>query len=317
MDINSKLLTISRSIGLSALDVGARRGVGTDLLSLGPAIDFYAFEPDPEECIKLNKHQSAPWKSLIFIPTALGDCDGDFNLNLYRQRGCSSKLKALQEVGKLFSRGEYYIHDGVVNVPMKKLDDVIQEYNIECPAFMKIDVQGMECDVFKGGHNSLSNSLVAIRTEVNFFPLYEELPLFSEVEQTLRPYGFVPMRFLEMHEWRRTTKKKLPMLGPMPMPYSRGQMIHGDVLFMLHPEYLPAENDKQIKRLVRLALIAVCYDHFDHAEAVFKIPRVRQFTQEVAATDPLMLIHELSKSVAAPYKGFRGLSRKVFQKIFK
>lgn len=299
---------LAQKVRLSALDIGARRGVGTDLLSLAPAIDFFAFEPDPEECEKMNDHPSVPWKSLTFIPTALGASTGSFDLNLYRQRGCSSRLKARQEVGELFSRGDYYIHDGVVNVPMKKLDDVVQEHNIEYPAFMKIDVQGMECDVFKGGCKTLSDSLVAIRTEVNFFPLYDDLPLFSEVEQALRPYGFIPMRFLEMHEWRRTTKRKLPNLGPMPMPYSQGQMIHGDVLFMLHPEYFSAEDENQIRRLIRLALIAVCYEHFDHAYVIFSRSRIQEYAKDVLNVDPLKILSQCSYELSRQTRWFARLS---------
>jgi hypothetical protein len=92
MNTYNKLQLLALEFDLTGLDIGARRGVGADLRLLASAIDFFAFEPDPEECEQLNKLPSTPWKSLTFIPTALGAFDGNFDLNLYRQRGCSSKL---------------------------------------------------------------------------------------------------------------------------------------------------------------------------------------------------------------------------------
>lgn len=302
-------------IGLVGLDVGARKNINQDLLPLASGVEMYGFEPEPDECARLNNQNSGPWKKLSFIPIALGNEEGYFDLNLYRQRGCSSKLRALQDVGALFSRGDYYIHDGEAKVPAKRLDDVISEYKMEPPAFMKIDVQGMEKKVFQGADCSLGNSLVGIRTEVSFFPLYENQPLFADIDQTLRPYGFVPMRWLELHEWRRTTKLKLPKLGPDPMPYSQGQMIHGDVLYLLHPEMLPSDNETQIKRLVRLGLIAVCYDQLDHALAVFERPVIRDYSMSLTGTDPVSQLHILSQSKSHPYRGFYGMLRKLYQRF--
>jgi len=317
MKTNNKLILLANKVGITALDIGARHGVTNDLITIASAVDFYGFEPDPIECDKLNTFPSTPWRNLKFIPTALGDHDGEFDLNLYRQRGCSSGLKAREVVAELFSRGDYYIHEGVVTVPVKKLDDLVATSAIPSPAYMKIDVQGMENEVFKGGAIALSNSLVGIRTEINFFPMYDGLPLFSEIEQMLRPYGFVPMRFLEAHEWRRTTRKKLPFLGTHPMPYSQGQMIHGDVLFLLHPEYMPCDTEEHIIRLIRLALIAVCYDHLDHAEAIFRIPSVKRYCNDIFQVNPLACIYELSKDSAASYKGLGGFLRRVCMKYFQ
>lgn len=69
------------SVGLSALDVGARGGVSTDLAEIAGAIEYYGFEPDSIECKKLNQGKShQPWKSVTYLPTALADGDRDLKL---------------------------------------------------------------------------------------------------------------------------------------------------------------------------------------------------------------------------------------------
>ena len=45
-------------------------------------------------------------------------------------------------------------------------------YKIDCIDFIKIDVQGAELDVFKGGKKALENVLKII-CEMEFVPLYE------------------------------------------------------------------------------------------------------------------------------------------------
>lgn len=66
------------------------------------------------------------------------------------------------------------------------LDEIEDLGNVD---IIKIDVQGAELDVFKGGSKALQDALV-IWTEVEFVEYYEGQPLFSEVEQYLRTQGF-------------------------------------------------------------------------------------------------------------------------------
>jgi len=308
--IIDKLVSLAQRVGLVALDVGARGGVNQDLLSLAPGVDIFGFEPDPEECTKLNvKSDKGPWKSLNFIATALADSDRSIRLNLYKKRGCSSVLSARKDLGDLFSRGDYYIHEGFVEAPASTLDSIVVENPIASPAFMKIDVQGMEVDVFTGSQKTLSEHLVGIRTEVSMFPMYESQPLFAEVDQALRKFGFVPMRWLELHEWRRSTRVKYPAISKEPMPFSRGQMMHGDVLYLMHPEAMEDGTDAKIRRLVRLALVAICYGQLDHAHATLSRPRVREFVQGCIGSDPIGVLEKLSMSMARATRWRRALAR--------
>ncbi|MCP1663165.1 FkbM family methyltransferase [Methanocalculus sp. AMF5] len=293
-----KFLKLASQVHLTALDIGARGGPNNDLIDLAPAIDMNCFEPDEEEYARLLQNPKEPWKTIQYIPSAVSSRDETFSLNLYRQRGCSSKYTADVKTAALFNRDDYYIHDGSVNVAAKSLDQLIIDYQINTPAFLKIDVQGMEMDVFAGGTAALTNSIVGIRAEVSLFPMYHGNPLFSEISNFLSLFNFVPMRWLELHEWRRNTKIKWPKTSQGKMLYSRGQMIHGDILFLLHPENLSDTTDDELKRLIRLALISICYEQYDHAYAVFTRDKVRDYIIECAGFDPIHELEALSKQKA-------------------
>jgi FkbM family methyltransferase len=297
--MDSSLLALAGHIGFTALDVGARGGVNDDLAALAPATHYVGFEPDAEECQRLNRSGiSGGWKQVRFLPVALAAAAGEFDLNLYSKRGCSSKYTARQDLGKLFARGDFYKLDRTVRVPCQRLDDVLAAEKIEEPAFMKIDVQSMEVEVFDGAPRTLQEDLAGIRTEVSFFPMYEDQPLFAEVDQRLRKDGFVPMRWLESHEWRRATTKKPWSMADGPLPFSRGQLMHADVLYLLHPEALGHGTPRELRRLVRLGLMAACYQHYDHAHAVFTMPAVREFCMDLWKLDAAAAAERMSQAEA-------------------
>ena len=97
------------ALPLTCLDVGARGGFTADLLPLSPAVRAIGFEPDEEECARLNAAggDDGPWRSLRFIPVALGRAEETRRLNIYRKRGCSSLLTADAELAGLYGRDPY------------------------------------------------------------------------------------------------------------------------------------------------------------------------------------------------------------------
>ena len=294
LDVAPGLSRALRDLPMQALDIGARRGFADDLLPLAPAIDGIAFEPDVGECEALNAEVmrgQLPWRSLRFIPSALGPDNSDAKLNLYRQRGCSSLLEAVPQLAAQFSRNDDYILEDTVSVTMMGLDEAAQRYSFKDAVFMKIDVQGFEREIFKTGEALLSGPMLAVRSEVTAIPLYRDMPLIEDIIVQMRRFGFLPMSFEELHHWRRSTQVKHPRLSGGSIPYSRGQLIHGDILFFRDPDTLPDEAET----LLKAAFFALAYGHIDHAVNLMQIPTASRWLWERYKLDPMAELGAISR----------------------
>jgi FkbM family methyltransferase len=294
LDVAPGLSRVLLDLPMQALDVGARRGFADDLLPLAPAIDGIAFEPDADECENLNAEVGQgghPWRSIRYIPAALGPDSAEATLNLYHQRGCSSLLEAVPELAAQFSRDRDYALEDKVSVTMMGLDDAAQRYGFSDAVFMKIDVQGFEGEVFRSGEALMSGPMLAVRSEVTAIPLYRDMPLIEDIIVQMRGYGFLPMSFEEVHHWRRSTRVKHPRLSDGPIPYSRGQLVHGDILFFRDPDTLP--DDAEI--LLKAAFLALTYGHIDHAVGLMQRQTAARWLQDRYQLDPMAELSAVSR----------------------
>jgi FkbM family methyltransferase len=151
-------------------------------------VNLIGFEPNEDALMRLNKMKSV---NETYIGKAVYDGTKQ-ELKLCRAEGMTSLLEpnaSLLEYLHGFS--EWGLVENRQQIQTVKLDDVREIKNID---YLKIDIQGAELEVFKNATNFLSNCLV-IHTEVEFLPMYENQPLFSEVEMYLRELGFIFHRF--------------------------------------------------------------------------------------------------------------------------
>jgi FkbM family methyltransferase len=302
---SSALFKVLADLPMTCLDIGSRHGFTKDLLPIAPAVDAYGFEPDPEECQRLNQNASEhlhPWRSLRYIPIALGRENEVRSLNLYRKRGCSSFLLADQARAETFSRGDYYQLDKTIEVRTTPLDEAAVKYQFNDAVYMKIDIEGAELEVFTSGRKLLTEQLLAIRTEVSFFPLLVDQPLFKDVDAYLRDCGFMPMDFIEVHRWRRTTKRKHPYPSKGPIPYSRGQLVHADMLYFRDPTTMPKDTPQAIQRLLKAGFLALVYEYVDHALALFTQPAVAGYLRSNYGVEPISVLKDVSRHLARRYR---------------
>ena len=76
-------------------------------------------------------------------------------------------------------------------ITCRKLDDVLNEINHPFPYhFIKIDAQGAEYEILKGGEKYLSGSCLGLHLELFVIPLYKGIKLLPEVAEYLNGLGF-------------------------------------------------------------------------------------------------------------------------------
>lgn len=167
------------------VDIGANDGSYSEYLSdfFEPEV-VHAFEPLPsyhEPLLALS--QRLP--RLTVHPLALAEAPGEatFFKNGYAPASSLLRVSALSrqvfpETGR----------ETAVSVTLARLDDVLPVDTLEPDILIKIDVQGVEDRVIKGGHAVFSAAKIVL-VEMSFEPIYQGQPLFEEVHRLLEGCG--------------------------------------------------------------------------------------------------------------------------------
>jgi len=202
-----------------------------------------------------------------YLPYAVGDGQTHV-LNVCRARGMTSLLKPDRNVLKHFrefsSWGEVVRQERLTTA---RLDDIKEVQDLD---YLKIDVQGSELSVFRGGHARLSTAVV-VQTEVSFICMYEEQPPFGAIDLELRGLGFVPHAFTEIR--RRLI---LPFTNSSNPLAAMNQPIEADVVYVRDFTRANRMSDEQLKHLALVAhhvyasfdLAANCIHHLKNRKAV-------------------------------------------------
>ena len=149
------------------------------------------FEPQ-EDALQKLRDRAGPKEQ--YLPYVIADGQ-PATLHVCQAQGMTSLLKPTPETCRVF-RDFTRFGSVLKTIPVqtKRLDDIpIDEIDL-----LKIDVQGMEYCVFQNATETLKK-VIMIQTEVSFLPLYEEQPLFSEIDLFLRSQGFVPHCFAQIN----------------------------------------------------------------------------------------------------------------------
>ncbi len=134
-------------------DIGANIGeVSQVMLDLGARV--VAVEPQTENVAALQK-RFAGNQNFIVVPKGAGAAVGSRELMVCALSYCttmsSDYVKAVTESGRL--PRDVFHWDEVREVPMTTIDELIETYGT--PAFVKVDVEGLEAEVIQGCSHKL------------------------------------------------------------------------------------------------------------------------------------------------------------------
>ncbi len=206
------------------------------------------FEPQHEPLHKLQENEGPRER---YLPYVVGDGDAH-TLNVCRGSGMTSLFELDPAALDVF---EYLKLPGKVveRVPVqaRRLDDIAEIQRVD---FLKIDVQGGELAVFRGGTAKLAEA-VAIQTEISFVTLYKNQPTLGDIDSELRSQGFLPHCFPAIKLWPIS-----PFLDPR---QPTNQVLEADLVYVRDFTHPDSMSNEQLKHL---ALIAhYCYRSFDLA----------------------------------------------------
>jgi FkbM family methyltransferase len=211
-DLDRKLTWICEKIvrpGDTVLDIGANIGIVTLLLSklVGKNGMVHSFEPNPD--LQKLLHESFNHNQISNVrlhPIALGSEQCSLELRIPRVNAGAASL--------IRNRG---LSDcNVFEVPVRRLSSIVTEEGIESIRLIKIDVEGFEADVLKGGEDVLKS----IRPEAILFETDENADgtaLEQPVIKLLHNFGYgffsLPRCLLRMRLRRFDPNKSNQIIG--------------------------------------------------------------------------------------------------------
>lgn len=90
--------------------------------------------------------------------------------------------------------------DTIERIACRKISDVLQELAHPFPYhFLKIDAQGAEYEILRGGEQFLSDSCLGLHLELFVLPLYKGIKLLPEVVEYLHCLGFDMVKKFPAH----------------------------------------------------------------------------------------------------------------------
>jgi hypothetical protein len=140
--------------------------------------------------------------------------------------------------------------------PMKivALDDYLPKNGINQVDFLELDTQGSELDILLGAEKLLRSSVLGVRVEVEFSAMYNNQPLFADVDSLLRQTGFMLFDLERYHLRRKTGQAQI---------LCKEQLVWGQALYFKDWRYAPAAFTKQ--KLGKLAMVASFHGFHSYA----------------------------------------------------
>ncbi len=200
--------------------------------------EVWGFEPQPEAFEEL---QAAKSDLERYFPFAVGDGSTE-TLNIYRSSGLTSNLKPFEGAFTFLNRSRRNMElEEAVPMETTRLNDRedIEEFDV-----LKIDIQGGEVKVFRGGDEKLRNAMVVI-PEVRFYQLYQDEPMFGGIDTELRRQGF------QLHKLLFQKALVIPnsQIDRLKRVHHRNQVVDGDAVYIRDPGDWENWSDEQLKHL--------------------------------------------------------------------
>ncbi len=233
---------------LQMADIGARITkevpVYKSLLDHGVA-HLHGFEPEPEAFEELK---SAAGPNVSAYPFAIGK-PGPATFYAHHIGALSSVFKFCASAAKYLGK-EFWVQRPITEhamtlVALDAVDDL--------PALdvLKMDVQGAELGVLQGGVKTLADCVMII-PEVRFYRMYEDEPMWADVDTEMRAQGFV------LHKFMHQKSVVLPSSQKSSYHKRRGsQLLDGDAVYIRNLEDTDALSTHQLKALALAADIVV------------------------------------------------------------
>jgi FkbM family methyltransferase len=297
---------ISRNI--SVLDVGARDGLGWPWNELNKNfVDSILVEPDPIEAKKIQNKLIKSENSVV-LPVAFWNNRNSMKLNLNKSPGTSSIFSSNFSFLNQFPDSDRFKTMKKINIECTTIDYLLENNKMPSFDFAKIDIQGGELAVLEGGINHIKSNVVGLEVEVEFVELYNNQPLFGEIDTFIRTNLGLELWDLSKAHWKYSNKLNF---GP-----NKGRIIFGNALY-LRPlnglkEWLAKfPNKLAIEKLLMLISTSLAYGYLDYVYAILNHKVCSKYIENEVRLEILKNLNSMSNGFR-PFKNGNNILHKIF-----
>ena len=287
---------------LMVVDVGTSGGIDFRWMNFTSSFKAILFEPDPRAYDVLKSSGS---DNLIVLNSALSDSVNEIDFHLCKKQQVSSVyLPNFDLLNKFFDPERFEVLKSI-RLKTDSLDNQLRKNAIQEVDFIKIDTQGSELSILKGGADSIKHA-IGLEVEVEFAELYENQPLFNEVDSFVRKMDF-DLFDIKRYFWKRNNSKIFDS--------RKGQLVCGDALYFKAPEKVLLMDEITQEKILRSICIYLVYGYTDLAQTLFDIAKKeRKLSTEVHDSVELILAKLTERNPIPNFRG-KGRIKNVFQKI--
>ena len=259
---------------LTLLDIGSAGDIEPRWLPIAEELNYIGVEPDERSsCLLSNSHNC---KNYRIINSVIWNEKTQIFFNLCRKPQVSSVLEPNIEFLERFPEAKRFEIVNTNTLESSTLDAELGDIEVD---FVKLDIQGGELFALMGMQNHLSSCL-GLEIEVEFSSIYKQQPLFGEIYNYLKHFGFEFIDFTNLCRWERNAHN------------SYGQCIFGDGLWMRSPEDV-AKNYSN--KFLEYILICSLYGRYDLVSKIIEIIKPKLSKNFKSSLDNLIKIQKKTR----------------------
>jgi FkbM family methyltransferase len=281
---------ITRNI--SVLDVGARGGIGWPWTDFDMKfVNSILIEPDPIEAKNIQDNLSKSTNTVV-LPVAFWNNISSVPINLNKSPGTSSVFSPNLSLLNQFPDSDRFHADKIIKVDCTTIDYLIDNKQMPKFDFAKIDIQGGELAVLEGGLNYIKSNVIGLELEVEFVQLYENQPLFAEIDIFVRNSLGLELWDLSKAHWRYLN-------GTSSAP-KKGRLIFGNALYLrplqgLNKWLKEFPDDQACEKLLMLISTSLAYGFLDYASAILNDTSISKYIKDEERKEIIKKINDYGK----------------------
>ena len=234
------------NIKIRYYDIGASGGLQPRANNFIEVLNPIYIEPDTSAFSQLEE------KGYNAINCALWSEEKEKTFRITKKQQALSIYAPNYEFLNRYKDSERFNIKEEIKMNCTTLDNIIEKNNELF--FMKLDTQGSEYEILKGGNNVINNA-IGFEIEIEFKDIYLNQPLFNEVNQFLISNNLILIDFLNLLKWERDNYRNF------------GEIIFVDALYLKSPEYIleniDLSNEEDYANLIRYVIILAMYKRLD------------------------------------------------------